>query len=78
MTNALRIASKPEFRIEKNVPLPTRVWSSQYPFAQMAVGDSFFATDNRANYAAYAFAVRHGVKFACRSENDGYRIWRTA
>ncbi|MFD1945044.1 hypothetical protein [Paradevosia shaoguanensis] len=78
MTNALKVASNTEFRIEKNVPLPERARRARYPFHQMEIGDSFFATDKRANYSAYAFGVRNGVKFVCRAENNGYRIWRIA
>ena len=30
-----------EFKIDKNIPLPKRTRIAKYPFAEMAVGDSF-------------------------------------
>lgn len=37
-----------KYKIEKNVPLPSRKFISEFPFDQMGIGDSFIAivTDN--------------------------------
>jgi hypothetical protein len=69
--------TSPTYRIEKNVPLPTRTHgNTKYPFAQMAVGDSFeieYADRKRYQAAAYhfkkrnpwfSFTIRHNAKSA--------------
>ena len=62
--------------IDKNVPLPKK-----YPFAQMAVGDSFLVPLGTSRFAvgqaAKRYGVEHGVKFTVRQMPDGsFRCWR--
>lgn len=73
------------FKIDKDIPLPAHGHGgnrhSKYPFAQMSVGDSFFApaTSKAVHAAATNFAKRNpGFKFTTRKEGDGTRIWRIA
>ncbi len=69
-----------QYKIEKNVPLPTEHGNTKYPFMQMEVGDSFFADGipSSARTAAYAHAKRYGITLVSKREANGYRIWRTA
>lgn len=70
-------------KIDTAVPIPAR--SPKYPFAQMAVGDSFFAPNRPQNAFGTFIALwgkRDGRKFTTRIrvENGvrGVRVWRTA
>ena len=78
-------------QIEKNVPLepPTsgphkKERYSKYPFADMAVGDSFFVPRKANLMRAYigTLSVRRAdikeMKFVLRTVEGGCRIWRTA
>lgn len=71
------------FQIEKSVPVPATRVNAVYPFAQMAVGDSFLVPSDQAKAAsvracASAYSKRNGVKFVCKKTDDGIRVWRTA
>ena len=72
------------YKIDKDVPMPDTTAKSEYPFADMQVGDSFFAAGKTANQlrnAAGHWRAKMGWKFHCRNvvENDieGARIWRS-
>lgn len=76
-----------QYVIEKGVPVvDSRGRPNVYPFGQMEIGDSFFAskdTDkslhmNTVRRAASAWATRHGVKMIVRKVEGGVRIWRVA
>ena len=65
-------------KVEKNVPLPVI-----YPFAKMAVGDSFAVPPDvkrsAVTVAAMRFGRKHGMKFTVRQmPNRSYRCWRIA
>jgi hypothetical protein len=65
-------------KVEKNVPLP-----SKYPFAKMAIGDSFAVPADKkrtsVSVAAKRFAAKHGAKFTVRQMPDRtLRCWRVA
>jgi hypothetical protein len=68
-----------EFKIEKNVPLPT---SHSYEWDKLEIGDSVFLKDGEhAKYAAtsaHNFARRQypSWKFVVRTVPGGKRIWR--
>lgn len=65
------------YEIEKNIPLPEK--RSVYPFADMKVGDSFFAEGKKTNQlqnAAKHWVKSKGWKFTAQSTDDGARIWR--
>ncbi len=76
-------------QIEKDVPMPaprartpkrrTAGARAKYPFAQMEVGDSFFAEDAmQAEIASTACMAgqRLGYRFATRQSVGGVRVWR--
>lgn len=86
------IVSDSGIPVEKGIPLPPRGSYTQYPWADMAIGDSFFvrfegdrfATKKRGSSiasAGRAWLRRHGMKapqVAHRAVEGGIRIWRTA
>lgn len=66
-----------DFKVEKGLRIPAA--RARYPFAEMAVGDSFLVPQTRAHWARSAaqhWGAEHGVKFTTRSVNGGVRIWR--
>jgi hypothetical protein len=74
-------------KIDKNIPVPTgrtSIRPGKYPFASMAVGDSFFINGDkpsRVRNASYGWGRHHGAKFrlsaATEDGTDGVRVWRT-
>ena len=74
------------FIIEKGIALPERTFGTNlkpretsYPFAQMAVGDSFFvrgAKQSSLGAAANSWGKKHGMHFATRIVEGGVRVWR--
>ena len=79
------------YGIEKKVPLPPTAKKSQYPFADMEVGDSFWAHDKTSDQLSNAtshWRDKNGWKFSVRAEEGehpetgekvmGARCWRTA
>ena len=68
--------------IEKNVPLPTRSArgpAPKYPWADMAVGDSFVMPVKymSAHGQAVRAAAKYGFKFTIRKlDEEQTRIWR--
>jgi hypothetical protein len=74
-------------KVEKDYPIPgvlrrtgKKGRPNIYPFFKMEVGDSFFAEgqsyDNGARGAARAYGRLNNMKFSCRKEKGGIRIWR--
>ena len=71
-------------KIDKGIPIPANNKGPEpkYPFAQMSIGDSFFAAESRhaLSAASYQRAKRHGAKFTMRATVEdgvtGYRVWR--
>ena len=85
------------YEIEKEVPVPERVRGgakeSKYPFAEMAVGDSFFVDNptadpkvaNRVRNASFRITKTLGYKFTIMNVDEreagrdiGVRTWRVA
>ena len=74
----------PETKIEKGRPIPKRGRRrTRYPFADMRVGDSFYAPGKTAaQMSAYKGQAKrtHGFEFRAvtRAENgvEGCRVWR--
>lgn len=70
--------------IEKNIPMPKNSAGKpkKYPFAEMAIGDSFLNPNvdgkkNLIQQATCGFSRKHpGFKFATRREATGIRVWR--
>lgn len=73
------------YKIEKNIDAPAsllRPKKINYPFEQMAVGDSVFfpgkETTRRTEYVAAMIYQRNtGAKFKGCKVEGGIRIWRT-
>lgn len=73
-----------EIKIDKNVPMPDGVnRETKWPFADMEVGDSFFApghTSNQMTNAAAHWRKKNGWSFSCRNTEEegvkGARVWR--
>jgi len=67
------------FELRNDIPVPQGGRRNKYPFADMAVGESFFVPNRKptvmwqtSNRAAKVL----GKKFVVRAENDGTRVWR--
>lgn len=68
------------FKIEKGINPPAER-KSRYPFAEMAVGDSFsFSASERAKIqnaaSAYSRSKGKGTRFRVRTEGTSGRVWR--
>lgn len=66
-------------KVEQGVALPPAPSNTRYPFAQLKVGDSFFAAADKADSACASvsyWARKTGFKFTSRSVDGGVRIWR--
>ena len=65
-------------KIQKDVPMDFA--KNKYPFAEMEVGDSFFAKKSevdKVRSAASHHSKRHGGgRFTTRAVRGGYRCWR--
>ncbi len=74
------------FTIDKDVPPPTvrsgQSGQSQYPFAEMEVGDSFASTSDvvsvRSALARWRLQYDKSRKFSIHVNATGYRCWRVA
>lgn len=69
-----------ELKIEKGIPLAVRgKFGVTATCAKMEVGDSFYI-DFKVKQASASLsnARRKGMKFTCRSEGEGTRVWRVA
>ena len=72
-----------DYKIAKDIPIPESGNGSKYPFADLHIGDSFFAPVKQQALAQSArnFVKRNGGKFLCRAGSDsevgaGTRCWR--
>lgn len=66
------------YDITSDVPMPTSA-RAKYPFAEMAVGDSFGVPDGEARRvrgAASDYGRRNGMRFSVKAHEGGYRVWR--
>lgn len=69
---------------EDGVPMPASYRNGRpatYRFRDMEVGQSIYVPSSDAPSGhvakrAYATGQRTGMKFACRRDDDGIRIWR--
>ena len=69
-----------KFKIENDIPLPP---GNKYPFGELEIGQSFFASGKEganAQPASSRYGRVHGKKFVSRSVTEngvvGRRIWR--
>jgi hypothetical protein len=66
-------------KVDKGVPLPSL--RGNYPYATMAIGDSFLMPGKSLQVACnsnYRASKKLGKKFIARNGEDGVRIWRSA
>ena len=75
-----------QFKIEKDVMMPTRSRESKYPWGQMSAGDSFFVAADKdglrgvqrklyMNGKAWIKKNKPDLKVATRVEAAGVRVW---
>jgi hypothetical protein len=72
-----------KYNIEKNIPQPKerRGRASEFPFAQMDLGDSFLAPDSNLRAMqqnGYHWGKKLGRKFTSAKVEGGVRVWRVA
>lgn len=65
------------FKIDKGIPIPAWKGRRKYPFADMAVGDSFHVKGVGSSLLSNAAANYKPKKFAARKDATGVRVWRT-
>ncbi len=68
-----------QFKIEKDVQIPSRTHVYKYPFLKMVVGDSFFVKDGdrkTVGGSAVYWGRKSGFKFTTRTVDGGVRVWR--
>lgn len=66
-------------RIESGIPMPPS--RTKYPYAQLAVGDSFSVELSKARSVSAcvrAHARRTGYRYSVRRDGDCVRVWRVA
>lgn len=74
------------YEIEKDIPVPLLAWCDKYPFADMEINDSFFASlpegiDKKSfgnNIRSAGRPSRWNMKFTVRwiKAENGFRVWR--
>lgn len=77
------MSAETAYKVEANVDLP-KPMMERYPFAKMAIGDSFAVASQKVGKvraAACQYGKRHQAKFSVRLMNPlkkTYRCWRIA
>lgn len=69
------------FKIDKDIPIPTRGSgrrNQRHPWAKLDVGDSFFSPAQTVQYQTSSVGRQLGRKFVSRKVVGGWRIWRVA
>jgi hypothetical protein len=74
--------------VDRNIPIPSELgraatpgsWQPKYPWANMAIGDSFLVPGAKSGWwSAYHKAGRRlGRTFIVRTTPEGLRCWRVA
>jgi hypothetical protein len=79
MENRKRLANSfiNTIKIEKNIPMPN-FSRTKYPFDQMKVGDSFFASKPTLGSSIMSAEARTGFSFKSKFQDGGTRVWRVA
>jgi hypothetical protein len=70
-----------EFKIDKNIPIPKRIYDSEYPYPidNLNVGDSFFIEERTSTQVSHIISRGNkmlGKRFTSRTMDGGVRIWR--
>ena len=73
--------TKPEFKIEKGVPMPSIRGRLKYCFEELKPTESVFLPGVRIGSVGYAIQrarlkLGDGAAFISRTENGGIRVWR--
>ena len=65
-------------KIDKDVPIPSG--KSKFPFLEMELNDSFYTEHPRPAIQGlcYYWSQKTDMKFTCRAERKGTRVWRVA
>lgn len=66
-------------QIDRGIPAPAPPQPRRWPFAEMQIGDSFFApgfTSHTFGSRIWYASAKTGFKFTMRQENGGVRVWR--
>lgn len=66
-------------KIEKGKPITAiqgRGRKPLYPWAQMKIGDSFFAKVRNIGKSRFNAQIKYNAKFITRKEKGGLRVWR--
>jgi hypothetical protein len=76
------------YKVESNIEAPSFRRGKKYPFADMAVGDSFLVpnseiTDityrqNSIRGSALSYGKKNNAQFSTRRTEEGLRCWRVA
>jgi hypothetical protein len=69
------------YKIEKDIPVPTRISNGGFPFMEMQVGDSFLVPEGTtSNASMFVMISKAGkemkAKFTSKKVEGGRRIWR--
>jgi hypothetical protein len=68
------------YEIRSDISPPLWGIRNKYPWRELAVGDSFFvpcvSTQTLSNAAHQISRRHHELKFICRTEAGGVRVWR--
>lgn len=83
MASKLALVPPPlvEFEIDQGIPIPPKGRPQRFPWSQMKVGDSFFASGDRNTIACVRWAAKSrakttGEQFVTRTRPGGVRCWR--
>lgn len=69
------------YKIDRGIPLPTGYFGRKYPYADLAVGESFLDPhgNNQSISSGSSYAGKKlGRKFSVRKTSEGIRCWRIA
>jgi hypothetical protein len=77
------VLERPSIKVEKGVPFTRyqHIARGVYPFAEMDVGDSFFAPGVSATQMGSRCAyqkLKYQKRFSIRAVDGGVRVWRLA
>jgi hypothetical protein len=74
-----------KFKIEKDIPLPGVVNSTQYPLKSMDIGDSFHVDcvgrAEKTKVRMHLYRIKRikfpDIEIVTKQEENGIRVWRT-
>jgi len=67
---------KVEYKIEKDIAIPTPRKHAEYPIEEMNVGDSIVVSTSSERYSFRNQCMKRGLKMSSRQMEDGqFRVW---